>query len=74
MLVFEYSYSSVMLKSWIRWFLLVCCLRLQAARTGKTGMVWDLNIRLIGGKNLVPKDTVAEGTYGTQFTHRCVDM
>jgi len=38
-------------------------------RKGKTGMVWDLEIKLIGGKNLMPKDTVGEGTYGTTFSH-----
>jgi len=42
----------------------------KAGRKGKTGMVWDLEIKLIGGKNLMPKDTVGEGTYGTTFSHR----
>lgn len=42
----------------------------KAGRKGKIGMTWDLEVKLIGGKNLMPKDTVGEGTYGTAFSHR----
>ena len=41
----------------------------KASRTGRMGTVWDLDIKLISGKNLMPKDTVGEGTYGTTFSH-----
>jgi len=34
----------------------------------KIAPVWDLSIKLLNGKNLVAKDTVAGGTYGTTFT------
>ena len=30
--------------------------------------MWQLNVKLLSGKNLVAKDTIAEGAYGTQFT------
>jgi hypothetical protein len=43
----------------------------KAGRKGKLGMIWDLEVKIIGGKNLMPKDTVGEGTYGTTFSHRC---
>lgn len=41
----------------------------KASRKGKMGLQWDLNIKLIGGNNLIPKDTVGDGIYGTSFTH-----
>ena len=41
----------------------------KASRKGRTSTAWDLEIKLIGGKNLMPKDTVGEGTYGTTFSH-----
>lgn len=43
----------------------------QKRKEGKTKktMEWELNIKLLSGKNLVAKDTVAEGTYGTTFSH-----
>ncbi len=43
----------------------------MAGRKGKLGKIWDLEVKIIGGKNLMPKDTVGEGTYGTTFSHRC---
>ena len=48
-----------------------CALAWQAARhrAKATGTKWDLRIQLLSGKNLQAKDTVAEGTYGTGFTH-----
>jgi hypothetical protein len=46
----------------------------KAGRKGKMGMTWDLEVKLIGGKNLMPKDTVGEGTYGTTFSHRCLTL
>jgi len=35
----------------------------------KQAQEWELNIKLLAGRNLMAKDTVAEGTYGTTFSH-----
>ncbi|EKX46192.1 hypothetical protein GUITHDRAFT_163003 [Guillardia theta CCMP2712] len=36
---------------------------------GNADYEWKLDIKLIGGKELLPKDTVSAGTYGTAFIH-----
>lgn len=38
-------------------------------QTKAAGTQWDLRVQLLSGKELQAKDTVAEGTYGTGFTH-----
>lgn len=35
---------------------------------GRVAPSWDLNIKLLNGKDLIAKDTIAGGTYGTAFT------
>jgi Ca2+-dependent lipid-binding protein len=42
--------------------------RKRGADTSSVNKGWLLNIKLLSGKDLIAKDTIAEGTYGTRFT------